>query len=148
MLFTIGYEGATQGAVLDALRRNKIALLVDVRAVAASRKPGFYKRQVAPARDEHGIAYLHLQKLGTPAEGRQAARKGDADTMLRIYEKHLKTHDAREAMDELVALAASGRRICLLCFERDANHCHRRRIAEIVRQRTGVSVRNLEPEQP
>ena len=90
-LFTIGYEQATPAAVLGELKRAKVKLLVDTRAVAASRRPGFSKRQLAAALDEQGIGYLHLQKLGTPAEGRQAARSGDLDTLWRIYDKHIKT---------------------------------------------------------
>ncbi|MGB6585892.1 MAG: DUF488 family protein, partial [Pseudolabrys sp.] len=43
----MGYEQATPAAVLDELRRAKIGLLVDTRAVAASRRPGFSKRQLA-----------------------------------------------------------------------------------------------------
>lgn len=144
-LFTIGYEQAIPPAVLGELSRAKISTLVDVRAVAASRKPGFSKRQLAAALDEIGIRYLHLQKLGTPAEGRQAARKGDIKTLWRIYNRHLKTPDAKEAMDELMALVRSKQRICLLCFERDPAMCHRSRIAEIVRDKTGVTVRNLVP---
>ena len=101
-LFTIGYEKAKPGAVLGELKRAKVKLLVDTRAVAASRRPGFSKRQLAAALDEHGIAYLHLQKLGTPDEGRQAARAGELDTLWRIYAKHLKTPEAIEAMDELI----------------------------------------------
>jgi hypothetical protein len=73
-LFTIGYEQAKPAAVLDELKRAKIELLVDTRAAAASRRPGFSKRQLAAALDEAGIGYIHLQKLGTPAEGRAAAR--------------------------------------------------------------------------
>jgi uncharacterized protein (DUF488 family) len=84
-VFTIGYEQATSKAVLDELARAKVRLLVDVRAVASSRRPGFSKRQLAAGLDERGIGYLHLQKLGTPKEGRVAARSGDAKTMLRIY---------------------------------------------------------------
>jgi hypothetical protein len=84
-VFTIGYEQATSPAVLDELARAKVELLVDVRAVAASRRPGFSKRQLAAGLDERGIGYLHLQGLGTPKEGRLAARSGDAKTMLRIY---------------------------------------------------------------
>ncbi len=146
-LFTIGYEQSRPDAVIGELKRAKVKLLVDVRAVAASRKPGFSKRQLAASLDEKGIAYLHLQKLGTPAEGRQAARTGDFRKLWRIYDKHLKTSEAREAMDELVSLAHSGQRICLLCFERDPAHCHRSRIAEIVRARTGARVENLIPPQ-
>ena len=54
-VFTIGYEQATSPAVLDALTRAKVQTLVDVRAVAASRRPGFSKRQLAAGLDEHGI---------------------------------------------------------------------------------------------
>ena len=107
-LFTIGYEQAKPDAVMAELKRAKVKLLVDTRAVAASRKPGFSKRQLAATLDENGIAYLHLQKLGTPDEGRQAARAGKLDTLWRIYAKHLKTPEAIEAMDELIAIVKSG----------------------------------------
>ncbi|MBM3529876.1 MAG: DUF488 domain-containing protein [Alphaproteobacteria bacterium] len=146
-LFTIGYEKATPEAVLSELKRAKVKLLIDTRAVAASRKPGFSKRQLAAGLDEKGIGYLHLQKLGTPAEGRQAARSGDMKTLWKIYNKHLKTPDAVEAMDELVSIVKSGQPVCLLCFERDPNCCHRSRIAEIVRERTGARVTDLVPPQ-
>jgi uncharacterized protein (DUF488 family) len=144
-LFTVGYEQSVPNAVLGELSRAGVTALVDVRAVAASRKPGFSKRQLAAALDEIGIRYLHLQKLGTPAEGRQAARAGDTKTLWRIYNQHLKTAEAKEAMDALLSLVRSGQRICLLCFERDPAMCHRSRIAEIVHDRTGAAVRNLIP---
>ena len=89
-LFTIGYEQAKPAAVLNELKRAKVDLLVDTRAVAASRRPGFSKRQLAASLDEIGIGYIHLQKLGTPAEGRAAARNGDFDKLWRIYDKHIK----------------------------------------------------------
>jgi uncharacterized protein (DUF488 family) len=144
-LFTIGYEKATPDAVLNELKRAKVKLLVDTRAVAASRKPGFSKKQLAAALDDNGIGYLHLQKLGTPDDGRQAARVGKLDTLWRIYAKHLLTPEAIEAMDELVAIVKSGRSVCLLCFERDCACCHRSRIAEVVQDRTGIEVENLVP---
>ena len=145
-LFTIGYEQATQDALIGELKRAKVKLLVDTRAVANSRKPGFSKRQLAASLDENGIAYLHLQKLGTPAEGRAAARAGRMDALWRIYDKHLKTHDAVEAMDELLGIVGSGQRVCLLCFERDPAQCHRSRIAEMVHERSGAVVNDLIPE--
>src|SRR5215510_11836394 len=95
-LFTIGYEQAKPAAVLDELKHAKIQLLVDTRAVAASRRPGFSKRQLAASLDDAGIAYIHLQKLGTPAEGRAAARNGDIDALWRIYEKHIKKAEPQE----------------------------------------------------
>ena len=144
-LFTIGYEQSRPDAVMAALRKAKVQLLVDTRAVAASRKPGFSKRQLAASLDDNGIGYLHLQKLGTPAEGRQAARSGHIERLWRIYDQHLKTHDAIEAMDELASIVGSGRRVCLLCFERDPGHCHRSRIAQILHERTGAKVTDLMP---
>jgi len=144
-LFTIGYEQAKPDAVLSELKRAKVKLLVDTRAVAASRRPGFSKRQLAAALDEAGIAYLHLQKLGTPSEGRAAARSGDFDTLWRIYAQHIKTPAAQEALGELIALVKSGKRVALLCYERDPAECHRSRIAALVKKRMRVKVEDLIP---
>jgi uncharacterized protein (DUF488 family) len=142
-LFTIGYEHAAASAVLDELARAAIGVVVDVRAVAASRRPGFSKRQFAAALDERGIGYLHLRGLGTPKEGRLAARAGDIATLYQIYETHLATAHAREELDELAELVRSGRRICLICYERDPDHCHRKRVAALISERTGVAVEHL-----
>jgi uncharacterized protein (DUF488 family) len=144
-LFTIGYEKALPAAVLGELKRAKVDLLVDTRAVAASRRPGFSKHHLAASLDKIGIPYLHLQKLGTPAEGRQAARAGDLDTLWRIYDKHIKTPEAQAALGELLALIKAGKRVCLLCYERDPNECHRSRIAALVKKRTRVKVEDLIP---
>ena len=144
-LFTIGYEQATPAAVLRELARAKVDLLVDTRAVAASRRPGFSKRQLAASLDEAGIAYVHLQKLGTPAEGRAAARSGDLDTLWRVYAKHLATPAAKEALTELMALIKSGKRVALLCYCRDPNACHRSRIVAAVKKRARVKVEDLIP---
>ena len=144
-LFTIGYEQAKPDAVLRELKRARVDLLVDTRAVAASRRPGFSKRQLAAALDEAGIAYLHLQKLGTPAEGRQAARSGDLETLWRVYDKHIKTPEAQDALAELIALIKSGKRIALLCYCRNPKTCHRARIVANVKKRMRVTVEDLIP---
>jgi uncharacterized protein (DUF488 family) len=65
--------------------------------------------------------------------------------MLRIYEKHLKTPQAREQFDELTSLVRAGRRICILCYERDPRQCHRRRIGELLTERTGARGKDLIP---
>jgi uncharacterized protein (DUF488 family) len=144
-LFTIGYEQAKPDAVLNEIAQAKIDILVDTRAVAASRRPGFSKRQLAASLDEQNVAYLHLQKLGTPAEGRQAARAGDYDTLWKIFDKHIKSAPAQAELRELADLVKSGKRICLLCYCRDPATCHRSRISALVRKRTGVAVENLIP---
>ena len=84
LLRTIGYQEATPDAVLGTLTAGGVNLLVDVRAVAASRRPGFSKRQLAAGAEAVGIGYLHLRGLGTPAEGRLAARTGRFDDLRRI----------------------------------------------------------------
>jgi uncharacterized protein (DUF488 family) len=144
-LFTIGYEQTKPASVLGELKRAKVDIVVDTRAVAASRRPGFSKRQLAASLDEAGIAYLHLQKLGTPAEGRAAARAGDLAKLWRIYDKHIKTREAQDALDQLVALTRSGRRVALLCYCRDPKACHRSRIVANVKKRTRVKVEDLIP---
>jgi uncharacterized protein (DUF488 family) len=142
-LFTLGYEQAKPAAVLGELKRAKVDLLVDTRAVAASRRPGFSKRQLAVSLDEAGVAYIHLQKLGTPAAGRAAAKSGDLDTLWRIYDKHINTRDAQNALGELTSLIKSGKRVALLCYCRDPNACHRSRIVANVKKRARVKVENL-----
>jgi uncharacterized protein (DUF488 family) len=142
-LFTIGYEQATSAAIIGELQHARVGLVIDTRAVAASRRPGFSKRQLGAGLDQAGIGYLHLQKLGTPKEGRDAARSGNLAKLFDIYEKHLATPQAREQLDELTAIVKSGRPLCLLCYERDVDHCHRRRIAELICERTGAEVEHL-----
>ena len=142
-LFTIGYEQTPAKAVLDELEGAGVKLLVDVRAVAASRRPGFSKSQLAAGLDERGISYLHLRGLGTPKEGREAARGGKFALLHKIYAAHLKTSQAKEELDELSALVKKSGPICILCYERDHSHCHRQWIAEIIEERDGVKVANL-----
>ena len=55
-LRTIGYEASTFDRVREALLADGVRLLVDVRAVAASRKPGFSKRLLAAGLAEAGSA--------------------------------------------------------------------------------------------
>jgi uncharacterized protein (DUF488 family) len=142
-LFTIGYEQTPSKAVLDELERSGVKLLVDVRAVTSSRRPGFSKNQLAAGLDERGIAYIHLAGLGTPREGRLAARSGDYATLQKIFARHLKTPQAKEGIDELSTLVKKAGPVCLLCYERDHTHCHRRWIAEIIEERNGVKIENL-----
>ena len=142
-LFTIGYEQTPAKAVLDELQRAGVKLLVDVRAIASSRRPGFSKSQLAAGLDARGISYLHLRGLGTPKDGRLAARSGDMKALSKIYHAHLKTAQAREEMDELAALVMKAGPVCILCYERDHNVCHRKFIAEIIEEREGVKIEDV-----
>ena len=92
-VFTIGYQESNPEAVIGTLAAAGVALLVDVRAVAASRRPGFSKRQLAAGVATAGIDYLHLRGLGTPPDGRLAARTGRYAEMRRIFEAHMAAPD-------------------------------------------------------
>ncbi len=141
-LATIGYEGGTIDAVLAQLRTAGVALLIDVRAVAQSRKPGFSKRQLAAALDGAGIAYVHLQGLGTPKPGRDAVRAGHPERMEVIFRDHM-TSDRAQAELAQARLLAAERSACLLCFERDHRRCHRRLVAEMITEATAQPVLHL-----
>jgi uncharacterized protein (DUF488 family) len=142
-IFTIGYEQVPSRAVLDELERAGVKLLVDVRAIASSRRAGFSKNQLAASLDDRGIGYVHLRGLGTPKAGREAVHKGDIATMKKIYTAHLKTQQAQQEMDELARLVKTAGPVCLLCFERDHTNCHRHFIAEIIERRDHVTTDNL-----
>ncbi|MBA3260197.1 MAG: DUF488 domain-containing protein [Gemmatimonadales bacterium] len=142
---TIGYQAATVTSFLEALRNVGTELLVDVRAVASSRRPGFAKSRLAANLAESGIGYLHLRGLGTPAEGRAAARAGRFPELRRIYLEHLATPAAQAELAALADLVHSGRRVCLLCFEHDAGHCHRSLVAAALGSLLPLRVDHLAP---
>jgi len=73
---------------------------------------------------EAGIEYRHFKALGTPKEGRDAARRHDHAALERIYAGQLELPEAMAAGAELADLAGE-RRVALLCYERSAPECHR-----------------------
>ena len=123
-LFTIGYEGVTMDEFLSALRDAGVQRVIDVRALPLSRRPGFSKTPLKNALAEVGIEYVHLRALGTPPEGRSAARAGQKERLESIYAAQLALPEAIVAAEEMKALAAE-RPSALLCFERDPGGCHR-----------------------
>ena len=144
-LTTIGYAHATQDAQIAELRGKKVELLADIRALPLSRRAGFSKTSLRAAVEEAGIEYRHFKHLGTPKEGRDAARKGDYATLRRIYEGQLELPEALAQMAEIQALAAE-KRTCLLCYCGEAEKCHRSLLIEHVFATRDVL--HLHPEMP
>lgn len=130
-IFTIGYEGATQAELIAGLKQAGVTLLADVRAVPLSRRPGFSKNILAAGLSEAGIDYIGLKALGTPPEGREAARKHDMAKLRRIYSGQLELPEAIVQGAQLVAMAAQ-RPTALLCFEREPGCCHRSLLIEAI----------------
>jgi len=141
-LFTIGYEGATQGEVIARLKAAGVETLVDVRAVAASRRAGFSKTLLGESLRAEGIDYVHLRALGTPKAGREAAKKGYIREMRAIFAEHMAEPAAQIQLEQLKALAVE-RRVAMLCFEADHAGCHRAVLAERLAAEDGFEVVNL-----
>ncbi len=141
-LFTIGYERDTLEGVIGRLRNAGVAVVVDVRAVAASRRPGFSKTMLGESLREAGVDYVHLRPLGTPKAGREAARAGKTEVMREIFEAHLDEPEAVAALAEATRIAEA-RPAALLCFEAEACRCHRVIVAGEIRQRLGCEVIDL-----
>lgn len=130
-IFTIGYEGATVGEFIAALQAAGVERVIDVRALPLSRRPGFSKTPLRGALDEVGIEYVHLKALGTPSEGRTAARAGRHDDMARVYAGQLELPEAIVQSAQMLALADE-KPTALLCVEREPAHCHRTLLLEAV----------------
>jgi uncharacterized protein (DUF488 family) len=141
-LATIGYETATQDEVIDKLKRAGVEVLIDVRAVAASRRAGFSKRVLAASLEAAGIDYLHLRQLGTPKPGRDAAHKGRIAEMHAIYEAHLRDPAAQLELAKAREIARE-RKAALLCYEADAGRCHRTIVARRICDELGCGVEDL-----
>ncbi len=142
LLFTIGYEKASQGEVLAALQAAGVATLIDVRDRPLSRRAGFSKRQLQAAIEEAGMRYVHLKALGTPPEGREANRRRDWPRFWRIVDDKLASGEAELDLERAAALAAEAP-ACLLCYEADWHICHRRKVSEILGKRHGFATRHL-----
>lgn len=123
-IFTIGYEATTMGEFVAALQDAGVERVIDVRALPLSRRPGFSKSPLRAALAEVGIDYVHLKALGTPSEGRSAARAGRHDELERIYAGQLELPEAIVQAEQMRELA-NERPSALLCYEREPAGCHR-----------------------
>ena len=142
MLATIGYERSTLDDVIGRLKAAGVEIVLDVRAVAASRRAGFSKTMLGASLKAAGIDYLHLRGLGTPKAGRLAARAGRTGEMQRIFQEHLEEPQAQLELTEAAEIA--GRRIAaLLCYEAEAPQCHRAIVAGLIHDRIGCEVVDL-----
>lgn len=141
-LYTIGYQGAQIGDLINALRAAGIQCLVDVREAPISRKRDFAKSRLAAHLQDARIGYRHVRALGNPKTGRDAARAGDVESYRAIFSRHMESPPARAAVQEMAQLAAA-ERSCLLCLERDPRHCHRSIVADRITALNGQQTKHL-----
>lgn len=139
-LYTIGYEGKTTDWIIKALAANGVERLVDVRAVAISRKPGFSKGALGAFLRENGLEYVHLSRLGSPRKARDGLRNsGDFGAFAKEYANHLLS--VSSDLDLLAKLAVE-KPTAIMCFESDFTKCHRSIIAGRM-ERIGFEIMNL-----
>jgi len=136
-IFTIGYEGTTVPDFVDALKKAGVERVIDVRALPLSRRPSFSKTPLRNALAEAEIEYIHLKALGTPSEGRTAARAGRYADLERIYAGQLELPEAIAQSAQMLELAREAPS-ALLCMEREPAHCHRTLLLDAVAKEAEV----------
>ena len=142
VLFTTGYEGRTPKELVTLLKQYGINQLVDVRELAISRKKGFAKTALSEILRENNIQYKHLPELGSPRKLRHELRKDkDYEKFFKAYSKTLTTPEARDKLYELNTLAR-GQQTAIMCFEKDAERCHRKIIYQTL-IKSGYSISHL-----
>jgi len=142
-LFTMGYEGTTIDTFIDNLQANRIDCILDIRALPLSRKPGFSKTKLAEKLSLSGVRYIHLAELGTPKNIREKLKSTrDYSTFFKKMEKYLAGQ--REAI-EFAYNHVMNSRCCLMCFERLADYCHRKIVAEKIKatNRDGLQITHI-----
>jgi uncharacterized protein (DUF488 family) len=130
-IFTLGYERRSLAEYLAILKENRIQVVVDVRDVAWSHKPGFSEKPLAEGLKRAGIEYRRAEFAGNPKWLRAVA--DDLAEMLELYRWYLTEFD--EVIPAFRALVreetGAGKRICLTCFERNPAECHRSILLEM-----------------
>ena len=135
-LLTIGFTKKTAQRFFEMLCNAGVKRVVDVRLNNASQLAAFAKRDDLAwfLREIGDIAYTHVPALAPTKALLAAYRKGDIDWP--TYEKRfldlMRERRVEETLDR--KLLDEG---CLLCSEDQPHQCHRRLVAEYLRDRWG-----------
>lgn len=142
-LYTLGYQKRDLDEFIELLRGARVDVLVDVRETAWSHKPGFSKSSFSKGLAAAGIEYVHARFAGNPKSLRAAARSHAA--CLERYASYVDANrEIIEALERLVDdLVKRDKQVCLTCFERHADDCHRGILAERWRRRGRRRVSHL-----
>ena len=132
-LFTIGFTKKSAETFFTRLQRAGVKKLVDVRLHNVSQLAGFSKRDDLRyfAKTICSIDYIHMPTLAPTADILTAYRKekGDWDVYERrflalLHSRQIESTVSRDVLD-------GG---CLLCSEEKPHYCHRRLVAEYLKQ--------------
>lgn len=135
-LFTIGFTQKHAEQFFTTLTAAGVRRVVDVRLNNSSQLAGFTKRSDLPFFLERigGIGYVHLPDLAPSQAIFDAIKKRGGDWA--VYEREfLALLDERPVAETIAPAIADGD--CLLCSEAAPEQCHRRLVAEYLRDRRG-----------
>jgi uncharacterized protein (DUF488 family) len=140
--YTIGYEGRDIDAFLDLLIQNYIDIVVDVRANPFSMNFSFIGERLKSTLDKVGIEYMNIPELGIPGESRkELVTNEDYKKLFRMYKNKVLSNQENQ-VEELAELTRKYR-IVLVCFEKDAHHCHRGVLASEIEKKMHDKVVHL-----
>ena len=135
-IFTIGYEGLNQEQLLKLLKWFEVSVVADVREKPISRKPGFSKNALSKYLANNEIKYMGFPELGSSKETRNALRSsGDYISFIKSFENSLDEKQVK--IDAIYDMIKRGERVALFCFEREADKCHRKIIANRLKSKNG-----------
>src|SRR5919106_285626 len=145
-LYTLGYQKRTLEEFISILESEGISVLIDIRETPWSHKPGFSGTTLKTALEEQGIGYVHAKFAGNPKWLRARARSHAE--CLEGYMRYLNESDGIiEAFDALVeSLHSKGNKVCITCFERHADDCHRSILSTKWREKGARVVKHLATE--
>jgi uncharacterized protein (DUF488 family) len=142
-LLTIGFTKKSAESFFETLRKSGAKRVVDVRLNNVSQLAGFTKKQdLAYFLDKIcGMGYIHLPLLAPTQEMLDEYKKHRGSW--EIYEQRFLDLMKERRIEEIISreeLADS----CLLCSEEKPHHCHRRLVAEYLKQHWGdVDIHHL-----
>lgn len=146
VLFTIGYEGIDQRKFIAHLIHHRVDVVADIRKLPLSRKKGFSKTALKETLSSKSIEYINFQKLGAPKDIRDELYKsGNYNRFFRKYQRNIS--DQTDLLKTIHGLVDTGKKVSLLCFERDPQKCHRKVVAEEIKKldRNGLKVKHIIP---
>ena len=142
-VFTIGFTRKTAREFFTLLKRPGLTRVVDTRLNNVSQLAGFAKKEDLRffLREIAGVDYIHLPLLAPTKEMLDDYRNNGAGWD--IYQRRfldLMAERRIETQIEPRLLAGA----CLLCSEPTPHHCHRRLVAEYLRdQWGGMAIQHL-----
>jgi uncharacterized protein (DUF488 family) len=134
-LLTIGYEGREIDQFIDLLKQFNISHLIDIREIPISRKRGFSKTALRERLQDENIEYIHIKALGSPSAIRNKLKTDwNYEYFFKAYSEYLSNNMG--AIQEIYEYLSEGT-ICIMCFERSYEKCHRLAVADRIKEYDG-----------